>query len=89
MIVKLLAKHVIGDREWPVEAVLTLDGVAVTPLMEGLDQEARDAITECKRRIFGRNIGTRFIPKLLDDPPIEYPLDNPPVSLLGQGGPPR
>lgn len=87
---KLLAKHVIEDREWPVEQVLSLrEGVAVTPLMEGLDQEARDAITVCKLRVFGRNVGTRFMPRLLDDPPIEYPLDNPPVPLLSQGGPPR
>lgn len=92
MKVYLLAKHVIGDREWPPKSVLELPpGVTPTPLMQGLDDEAKSAILAVKRRIFGRNIGTPWMPKLLDDPPIEYVMDNPPVPPLPntKDGPPR
>ena len=92
MRVKLLVKHVIADRELPAETVLTLPpGVAVTPLMEGLDAEAREAIIAAKHRTFARYYRDRSGIHLLDDPPIEYPIDNPPVPIGSSGGlgPPR
>lgn len=76
MRVKLLAKHVIGDREWPVETIMELpEEVAVTPLMQGLDAEATAAIVIEKKRVFPDG--------------IERPMDNPPVPPLRTGGPPR
>ena len=84
MRVKLLAKHVIADRELPAETILVLPaGVAPTPLMEGLDEEARTAIAALKFKTFARYERTRRGVRLIDDPPIEYPLDNPPVPVGG------
>lgn len=89
MRVKLLAKHVINGREWPVDAILEV--TAVTPLMEGLDIEAQKAIEQENIRVYGRWVGSWPNLHLLDDPPIKRSLENAqPVSPVGSSdGPPR
>lgn len=70
MRVKLLRPHVIADtlRETDEE----LDVSVVTPYMEGLDVEAREAIRREKIRVWGRY--PRYGPRvLIDDPPIPRP----------------
>lgn len=89
MRVKLLAKHFINDREWPVDTIMNV--AVVTPLMEGLDSEAQVAIEQEKLRVYGRWVGRWPHLHLLDDPPIIRSLDNAqPVPPVGSsGGPPR
>lgn len=87
MRVKLLAKHVIGDREWSVDTILDVD--SVTPLMEGLDTEAQAAIREEIVRVYGRWVGQWPHLHLLDDPPIIRFLDNAqPVPPVGSSNGP-
>lgn len=82
MRVKLLKQHVINNTLFEPETVLGDGGVAIppgyafTPFMEGLDAEGRRAVYIAKVRAFGR-----VTPHgLLDDPPIERPLEeNQPV----------
>ncbi len=88
MLVKLLAQHLIDDRIYPRDTILQVTGV--TPLMEGLDAEAREAIAAEKVRVFGRWVGRYPNFHLLDDPPLERPLDdNRPVPPVGASGGPR
>lgn len=89
MMIRLLAPHVIAGRLWEAKAELSLPpSVRPSPLMEGLDDEARDAIAAAKVAAFGRWVGRP--PRLLDDPPIERPIDDPqPVPPIGGGGPPQ
>jgi hypothetical protein len=86
MLVKLTAPHLIDDVLHDRDEVLNVD--AVTPLMIGLDAEAEGAIRAEKVRVFGRWIGRWPNIHLLDDPPIERPIDdNRPVPPFGGGGP--
>lgn len=86
MRVRLLAPHVMPERLWPAGSIL--DVQTVTPLMEGLDDEARAAIRVEKIRVYGRWIGSWPNMRLLDDPPIVRSLDNArPVPPFGSGGP--
>lgn len=89
MKVELLARHFIGDRIYPVETVIELPpGYRPTPLMLGLDDEAIEAIRQVKVEVFGRWIFENGQWRLLDDPPIERPIDdNQPVPPIPQGGP--
>lgn len=85
MMVKLLAAHFINDRIYPRDTIL--DVTSVTPLMEPIDDAARAAINAERVRVYGRYI---HLGVLLDDPPIERPLDDPqPVPPVGGGGPGR
>jgi hypothetical protein len=87
MLVKLLRQHVIADAlHYPNEI---LDVTSVTPFMEGLDPTARAAIRAEKIRVFGRWLDPQHT-RLLDDPPIERPLEeNQPVPRIPGAGPPR
>lgn len=88
MKVRLRARHVIDARLREPDEVLDVE--AVTPLMEGLDPEAVAAIAAEKVRVFGRWVGAWPNLHLLDDPPIERPLDdNRPVPPVGDSGGPR
>lgn len=89
MLVKLLAPHYINDRLYLADTVMQVS--LVTPLMEGIDDEAREAIAAEKIRVYGRWIGQWPNLQLLDDPPIERSLDNAqPVAPIGASdGPPR
>ena len=88
MRVKLLAPHVIGDRQWPAETVLEVS--SVTPLMEGLDTEAKKAIEDEIVRVYGRFVGNWPNMHLLDNPPIIRSVDNAqPVPPVGGSGGPR
>lgn len=88
MRVKLLSPHAIGDRLWPADTIMEVS--SVTPLMEGLDEEAIVAIAAEKVRVYGRWVGRRPNLRLLDDPPIERSLENPqPIAPVGAGGGPR
>lgn len=88
MRVKLLAKHVINDQELPIDTILEV--IKVSPLMEGLDAEAQEAIAAEKIRVYGRWIGRWPNLRLLDDPPIERSLENAqPVAPVGVGKGPR
>lgn len=100
---RLLAAHVIENvlRE---EGEIVEDPPGATPLMEGLDDGAKAAVEAEMVRVFGRYAGlphgfpSQGMP-LIDDPPIERPLDdNQPVFHFsgtpeycetgGAGGPP-
>lgn len=87
MLVKLLRQHVINDTlHYPDEI---LDVTSVTPFMEGLDPDARTAIRTEKIRVFGRWLDPQHT-RLLDDPPIERPIEeNQPVPRIPGEGPPR
>jgi hypothetical protein len=86
MMVKLLAKHIIGDSVHYADEIINVS--AVTPLMEGLDSEAAAAIAQLKVDIFGRWIWTGHEWQLLDDPPIERPIWDPqPEPPIPQEGP--
>lgn len=88
MMVELTAPHFIDGRVWPTEAHLEV--TTVTPLMIGLDEEAITAIAAEKIRVFGRWVRHGRTWHLLDDPPIERPIDNPqPVPPIPGAGPPR
>jgi hypothetical protein len=79
---KLLQAHVIDDvlRE---KGAIVEDPPAVTPLMEGLDDDARAAVAAAKEKVFGRYPwpyglyppGAYGVPPL-DAPPIDRPLDD-------------
>lgn len=87
MRVKLLRQHIINGALKELNEIL--DVSVVTPFMEGLDVEARDAILREKIRVFGRFVDP-FHQKLLDDPPIERPIEeNQPVPPIPNKGPPR
>ena len=88
MLVKLRAPHVIGDvvrRRGEV-----VDVRVVTPLMEGLDAAAVEAIREEKVRVFGRWVNPfNHYMGLIDDPPIDRPLEEcQPVEAVPAAGPP-
>lgn len=86
MRVKLTAPHVIDDVWYPRDK--ELDVSVVTPAMIGLDDEAQEAIARERIRVFGRWVGRWPRLHLLDDPPLERPLDdNRPVAHTGGGGP--
>jgi hypothetical protein len=87
MIVKLLRQHIIDNTlRYPDEI---LDVSSVTPFMEGLDPAAREAIKKEKVRVFGRWLDFAHT-QLLDDPPIERPLEeNQPVPKIPGVGPGR
>lgn len=82
---KLLQAHVIADAYMEKGEVVESPpvGFQPTPLMEGLDDEAREAIKRVKLSVFGRYPwphglyppGAFGVPPL-DDPPIERPLDD-------------
>lgn len=100
---KLLAPHVIQDVLREKGEVVEDPPSGASPLMEGLDDDARAAVAYAKLKVFGRYpwpyglyppSGTP-----LDDPPIDRPLDdNQPVYHFvgtpeytgsgGAGGPP-
>lgn len=88
MLVKLTAPHAIADRLYPSETVINVS--TVTPLMEGLDDEARNAIAAENIRVYGRWQGRWPNMRLLDDPPIIRSLENAqPVAPVGASGGPR
>lgn len=88
MKVRLLSPHAIDDRVYLTHTELVV--ALVSPLMEGLDEEAIVAIKEEKIRVFGRWIGQYPNFRLLEDPPIERPLDNNrPVPPVGSSGGPK
>lgn len=83
MLVKLLQQHVINDQLRERDEIL--DVTSVTPYMEGLDAEAREAIYHEKVRVWGRYVSPGV---LLDDPPIERTLEeNQPVRRIPAAGP--
>lgn len=74
MIVKLLRPHIINNSQHNVDEIL--DVSVVTPFMEGLDPEAREAIRLEKIRVWGRWIRDETgVVRLLDDPPIPRPIE--------------
>jgi hypothetical protein len=74
MIVKLLRPHIINNSQHNVDEIL--DVSVVTPFMEGLDPEAREAIRQEKIRVWGRWIRDETgVVRLLDDPPIPRPIE--------------
>ena len=90
MKLKLLSPHVIGDRWYPAGAVLdpAPPGYQPTPMMEGLDDEARAAVSYAKLKAFGRYPWPYgFYPPgyggaaPLDDPPIPRPLERQPAGV--------
>ncbi len=89
MRVRLQTPHYITDRVWPVDTEMDLPpGVRPTPQMVGLDDEAVEAIKAEKIEVFGRWIRKGHHWVLLDDPPLERPLEeNQPVEPVPSGGP--
>jgi hypothetical protein len=82
--VRLLRQHVINDRLYEPDSIV--DVFSATPYMEGLDETARAVIKQEKIRVFGRWVGDPRNPHLLDDPPIERPLEeNQPVPRIPAG----
>lgn len=76
--VKLLRQHVINDTLFEPNTVL--DVTRVTPYMEGLDPQAREAIYQENVRVYGRWISRT---QLLDNPPIPRPIEeNQPVPRI-------
>jgi hypothetical protein len=73
MIVKLLRPHIINNSQHNVDEILAVS--VVTPFMEGLDPEAREAIRQEKIRVWGRWIRDETGVHLLDDPPIPRPIE--------------
>lgn len=82
---RLLAPHVVADRWYPAGAVLdpAPPGYEATPLMEGLDDEARDAVSAARLKAWGRYWWPYGLyppgyggADPLDDPPIPRPLDD-------------
>jgi hypothetical protein len=87
MRVKLLRQHMIDDALREPNEILEVS--VVTPYMEGLDPEARKAIYDEKVRVFGRWVYDEHnVQYLLDDPPIERPIEeNQPVRRIPGVGP--
>lgn len=86
MLVKLKAPHIINDLLRPANTIMQVS--TVTPLMEPLDTEAAEAIRVERIRVFGRWVGRWPNLHLLEDPPLERPLeDNRPVPPVGVGVP--
>jgi hypothetical protein len=83
MMFRLLAPHVISDVLREKGEIVDDPPAGASPLMEGLDDEARAAVTYAKLKVFGRFPWPYgFYPpgyggvSPLDDPPIERPLDD-------------
>jgi hypothetical protein len=75
MRLKLLEPHIIADAYRAKGTVLDLpQGYAVTPLMEGLDDEARAAVDYAKLLAWGRFPWPYGL-----YPPSGAPLDSPPI----------
>jgi hypothetical protein len=80
---KLLAQHVIRDVLLEKGEIVEDPPAGASPLMEGLDDEARAAVTAAKLKVFGRYPwpygfyppGYMGTPPL-DNPPIDRPLDD-------------
>lgn len=80
---RLLQSHVINDVHLPAGSIVEDPPSGPSPLMEGLDDEAREAVKRIKLSVFGRYPwphglyppGSFGVPPL-DDPPIERPLDD-------------
>lgn len=85
MRVRLLAPHIIRDEWMPAKTEVDILPSGVTPLMEGLDEEAIESIKKENLRVYGRyeNTPPGWEPPLgpiVDDPPIKRPLEeNQPV----------
>jgi hypothetical protein len=83
--VQLVEAHVINDRVCEKGEILDLPSdFRVTPLMNPLDDEARQAVKAERLRVWGRyeNTPHGWPPQgpLIDDPPIPRPLtENQPV----------
>lgn len=74
MIVKLLRQHIIDNTPHEADEILSVS--VVTPFMEGLDVEAREAIRQEIIRVYGRWIrDENGVVRLLDDPPIPRPIE--------------
>jgi len=87
MKLKLLAPHMVpmgaaGDRWCPAGTILeeAPPGYMPTPMMEGLDDEGREAVAYMKLAVWGRYPWPHgLLPPAgapLDDPPIPRPLDD-------------
>ena len=80
MKVRLLADHVIHDELKAKGSVVEIPLDGATPLMEGLDDEAKAAIEQEKIRVWGRYPGVPHgyptSEPLLDSPPTPRPLDD-------------
>jgi len=75
MKVKLLDHHIIADAMRLKGEILDLPpGYAPTPLMEGLDDEAKAAVAYAHLKAFGRYPWPYGL-----YPPSGVPLDNPPI----------
>jgi hypothetical protein len=101
---KLLAPHVIRDVLREKGEVVEDPPAGASPLMDGLDEEARAAVNAEVVRVFGRYYGVPHgFPShgapMIDTPPIRRPLDdNQPefhfvgtpeyTGTAGAGGPP-
>jgi hypothetical protein len=80
---KLLAPHVIRDVLREKGEIVEDPPAGASPLMEGLDDEARAAVTAIKLKVFGRywypyglyppGFGGALP---LDNPPLDRPLDD-------------
>ena len=85
MKVRLLADHVIHDELKTKGSVVEISPEGVTPLMEGLDEQAVAEIKKIQLKVWGRFPGTPYgFPTYgdpLDSPPIPRPLEeNQPVE---------
>jgi hypothetical protein len=85
MKVRLLAPHIIREEYMVKGLVVEILPAGVTPLMEGLDDEAKAAVEAVRLRVWGRHPGTPYgLPTTgdpLDTPPIPRPLEeNQPVE---------
>ena len=84
MKLKLLAPHIIADRWYPRGAVVEPPpGYVPTPMMEGMDDEARGMVAAVRLRAWGRYPWPYglyppgyFGAQPLDNPPIPRPLDD-------------
>jgi hypothetical protein len=80
---KLLAPHVINDVLLSRGTIVENPPAGASPLMEGLDDDARAAVTAIKLAVFGRYPwphglyppGAYGVPPL-DAPPIDRPIDD-------------
>jgi hypothetical protein len=80
---RLLQPHVINNQLFARGTIVEDPPAGASPLMEGLDDAAREAVARIKLAVFGRYPwphglyppGTYGVPPL-DSPPIERPLDD-------------